>query len=267
MALVTELHDRKILAAGTARANCFKKPMLTPDKELKTKECGYSEQIFSRDGKVCMTKWLDNRCVVLASNFAGVGKEEKVNRWDKTEKAYVDISGPEVIGIYNKTMGGVDKTDMLVSLYRTFIRSRKWTLRMVMHGIDISITNSWLEYKSHAKSLKFPEKDILDPMHFRLRIAETLVKANKKIAQTKRGRPSNGHEATPTPLPKKSAAKRQIPEVQFDNLNHLPAHNGKTEADRCKLQKCKGKTHFLCEKCKVALCITNQKNCLKIFIN
>ena len=79
-------------------------------------------------------------------------------------------------------MGGVDKTDMLISFYRTFIKSKKWTLRMIMHSIDLSITNSWPEYKKDAKSLKFAAKDILDLMHFRLRIAETLVKTNKTTA-------------------------------------------------------------------------------------
>ena len=102
LALVSELHNKNFLAAGAARVNHFKAVILTPDKELKAKKRGLSKQEFSRDGKVCITKWLDNHCVVLACNFVGVGKEENVKRWDKTQKKYVEISRPEVISAYNK---------------------------------------------------------------------------------------------------------------------------------------------------------------------
>ena len=38
----------------------------------------------------------------------------------------IDIERPHSVAVYNKFIGGVDKADMLLSLYRTKYRSRKW---------------------------------------------------------------------------------------------------------------------------------------------
>jgi len=51
------------------------------------------------------------------------------------------------VKLYNQSIGGVDKHDQLVSFFRTFMKSRKWTSRMVTHAFDMATVNSWLEYK------------------------------------------------------------------------------------------------------------------------
>lgn len=56
-------------------------------------------------------------------------------------------------------MGGVDKIDQLISYYRIFIRSRKWTLRMIMHSFDMAISNFWIQYKNDAENLKVPKNE------------------------------------------------------------------------------------------------------------
>jgi hypothetical protein len=43
-------------------------------------------------------------------------------------------------------MGGVDKHDMIISLFQTHIKSNKWTLRLITHAFDMATTNTWLEY-------------------------------------------------------------------------------------------------------------------------
>ena len=68
----------------------------------------------SRDGKVVLVKWFDNRSVVLASNFVGVGDEDEVERWEQKEGRF--FKRPEVVKKYNQAMGGVDKLDQLISL-------------------------------------------------------------------------------------------------------------------------------------------------------
>ncbi|QQP53167.1 Uncharacterized protein FKW44_005536 [Caligus rogercresseyi] len=51
-------------------------------------------------------------------------------------------------------MGGVDKHDQLVQLYRTFIRSRKWPLRMIFHLINMGVSNACLECAVDASLCK-----------------------------------------------------------------------------------------------------------------
>jgi hypothetical protein len=56
-------------------------------------------------------------------------------------------------------MGGVDKLDALVAVYRTRIRQRKWYWPLVAYLLDVSVVNGWLLMKkimpndNHAKSL------------------------------------------------------------------------------------------------------------------
>jgi hypothetical protein len=98
-----------------------------------------------------LLKWFDNKAVSLGSTFVTSGETDKVTRWNKKNKNYEEVERPEVVQLYNKSMGGVDKMDQLISLYRTFIRSKKWTLRMICHVFDLAAANSWLQYKKDAE--------------------------------------------------------------------------------------------------------------------
>lgn len=82
-------------------------------------------------------------------------------------------------------MGGVDLIDRLISLYRIYIKSRKWTSRMIFHAVYLAITNSWIEYRTDAMKLQIPKKNILDLLHFRMRIAESLVKIDSRYLRRK----------------------------------------------------------------------------------
>lgn len=115
----------------------------------------------------------------MASNFVSVGNVDNCKRWDKNKKEYVHIPRPEGINVYNDSMGGVDKLNFLISIYRTFIRSKKWTLRMFTHAIDIACANSWLEYKRDCEILSIPKKNIIDLVTLRMSIAESLIYADK----------------------------------------------------------------------------------------
>ena len=44
-------------------------------------------------------------------------------------------------------MGGVDKADMLLSLYRTCYRSRKWYHRIAFHLFSFAAVNAWLGFQ------------------------------------------------------------------------------------------------------------------------
>ncbi|KAE9525658.1 hypothetical protein AGLY_014185 [Aphis glycines] len=76
----------------------------------------------------------------------------------KNNNDNVFVKWPEIVKLYNSSMGGVDKSDQLISFYRTFIKSKKWTLRLITHAFDLVASNSWLQYKKEATELSVPKK-------------------------------------------------------------------------------------------------------------
>ncbi|KAG5883639.1 hypothetical protein JTB14_025142 [Gonioctena quinquepunctata] len=192
------LQAKSIFAVGTVRMNRFSNPKLPTDKELRAKGRGTSSITLSKDG-IILTEWYDNKSVITASNFIGVGKESNCTRWDKTTKRYLQIPRPEAIKLYNENMGGVDKVNFLLSMYRSSIRSRKWTVRMICHAIDLALVNSWLEYKQKAVALGIQRKKIMDLLAFRESVAEHLILF---MSPPKRGRPSSDINS-PIPVKKK----------------------------------------------------------------
>ena len=74
----------------------------------------------------------------MGSNFTGKVQEDTCKRWDKQRKEYIQEKQPEVIKRYNMSMGGVDKLDFVISIDRIFIKSRKWTLQIITHAVDLA---------------------------------------------------------------------------------------------------------------------------------
>ena len=94
----------------------------------------------------------------MCSNFVGVEPEDEVRRWDKKEKKYIFIKRPAIVRYYYISMGGVDQSDFLIALYRTFIRSKKWTLRVIFHYFNLGVINAWLEYQRDMKNSGMKKK-------------------------------------------------------------------------------------------------------------
>lgn len=185
--------------------------------------------------------------------------------WSKSDHAYKEIMCPEVIKTYNDKMGGVDLWDQMIALYRTFLRSRKWTLRVISHLIDLSVVNSWREYQSVGERHK--EKKIQGLMTFRLNVANGLLHCGKVVSSgKKRGRPraadadADAEQPRATKRVQESHPQR---ELQFDCVDHLPHvdDRGNGHQTRCKYPGCSGKTNFFCKKCRVHLCLTKIKMC------
>jgi len=152
------LLHKTIYAASTIRVNRFSKQPFLNDKWMTLKGRGTTDEIRNKEDTICLVKWYDNKPVYMCSNFIASGEVEKVKIWDKKTKQYLDIEQPEVIKMYNKSMGGVDKIDQLIAYYRIFIKSKKWTLRMMFHAIDMACCNSWLEYLKDCDKFKIKKK-------------------------------------------------------------------------------------------------------------
>jgi hypothetical protein len=81
--------------------------------------------------------------------------------------------------VYNQSMGRVDKLDQMVSYYRVFIQSKKWTLQLVLQVIDLGVANRWFE---HTEAQKAPKsKKSMNALAFCLEVAESLI-MSKEVA-------------------------------------------------------------------------------------
>lgn len=263
------LSKKQIYAAGTIRKDRFSKPPFTERQENNRKlERGFMEDVICKNSGVVLTKWVDSSVVTLGSNFVGVAPPDTCQRWDKKSKEYVEVPRPKVVSLYNLGMGGVDKCDFLIALYRSFIRSKKWTVRLISHAVDMAVVNSWLEYRRTAENLGVPTKQVLDLIHFRQNLAEALILSGKLRAK-KRGRPTSTPSSPSLVVnnPMIAAVTRKqvrpVEDVRFDNIGHMPIFSEKI--GRCKKADCKSRTYIQCTKCNVSLCISRDQNCFQYF--
>lgn len=250
---------KMINAAGTIRVNRFAQPNFKTDAQMKISGRGSTDQLVSADGKVCVVKWSDNKSVFLASNFCGIGEVVAVNRFDKKLQQRVDISQPEIVKNYNFGMGGVDLCDQYIAYYRIFIKSRKWTLRVIFHFVNMAVVCSFLEYKKDCERFGVTPMKLLD---FQQILGNELNAVEKRKVV---GRPSLERLVLQQNRKRKSDEQRPHDFDRFDGLDHLPDHTASPSASRCKNDKCSGKTRVACIKCKVHLCLTNSKNCFLAF--
>lgn len=265
------LQKKKINAFGIKRTNRFCNPPFLSDKDMKKMGRGTLYEISSDmpDVNIGQIKWYDNKPIYLGSNCITSGEVDEVKKWDKKNKKYISFDRPEIIKHYNNTMGGVDKHDQLVSFYRCFIKSKKWTLRMVSHAFDMAVSNSWLEYTNDATCLGILKSKQMDLLSFRLQLTEELIHFEKPMTPSigkKRGRPSSN---TPPVIQKNIFPPKTLRvdcrppnSIRHDNIGHLPKYDKNKEATRCKYEECKtGRTHVYYAKCNVHLCFTTKSNC------
>lgn len=158
-------------------------------------------------------------------------------------------------------MGGVDKLDQCISYYRTFIISKKWTLRLFTHFLDFAVVSAWFEYRKDYESSGLPSNKYLDLLSFRMEIIDHLLYVGKPT-NLKRGRPSNN---SPNLIrkPHNATEIRPSASVSLDLFDHMPYMDSKKEATRCKQVACKGRTHMMCDKCNIHLCISKSNDCFR----
>lgn len=141
------LSSKGIWALGTLRANRSRNCLLPSEKDLKKGGRGSSTENIDKDKSLVVTSWYDNKRVVLISNFFGKELVGECSRFDRKAKGKVTLERPASVRVYNAYMGGVDKSDMMLALYRTKYRSRKWYQRIAFHLISQCAVNTWIIYR------------------------------------------------------------------------------------------------------------------------
>ncbi|XP_072047401.1 piggyBac transposable element-derived protein 3-like [Amphiura filiformis] len=170
-------------------------------------------------------------------------------------------------------MGGVDKLDFLISLYRMKAKTKKWPVTVIFHFIDLALVNSWLEYRDIERANGSPRACILDLLGYRNEVADVLLRADLDAPPPDPRPVGRPRSSSPTPQapdqagpPHKRAkpAERPVQDVRYDGYRHFPACI-KELGQRCKYEGCKSRSRVKCVKCEVFLCLSKDKNCFLAF--
>ena len=158
-ALLVKLLEMGVYVTGTVRANRKKMPVLKHDKEMKRGEHDW----FSLN-HLSAIKWMDNKSVVLLSNYFNPKETQQIERRVKGSKDKVLC--PSVIQAYNQFMGGVDLSDEMKVTYEVDRRSKfHFYLCVFFDFLDIAIVNSKIVYN------KIESAPSLSSFYFRYSIA------------------------------------------------------------------------------------------------
>ena len=132
--LLVKLSEMRIYATGTVNANRKNMPVLTPDKEMK---CG--EHDWFSSNYLSVIKWMDNKSVILLSNYFNPKETQQIERRVKGSKDKVKVTCPSVIQEHNLFMGGDDLSDQTKATYEVDRRSKFcFYLRVFFDFLDIA---------------------------------------------------------------------------------------------------------------------------------
>lgn len=210
-------------------------------------------------------KWFDNKPVLMMSAVYGTQPEDTCQRWDKKRKKYVSVSLPSIVREYNLKMGGADLIDRMISYYRMSARTKKWTIRMLIHVTDLALAKSWLLYRKDLTTCGAPRKSFMQFLEFRMEVARTfLAKHHSQEDDADFPELSEGEDDST------QGKKRPVMAVPHVSVRrranaHLPEMISLKNAARCRAAGCTGRTRVHCVTCKVFLCLQTERNCYAAF--
>ena len=144
------VHDLGFGACGTVRVN---RRGLPPD--MKATLAKGDTTLVQVDESMMALKWMDKRPVCMLSTIHDDYMTTKVRRTRRVEEGQEEIRKPVVVEEYNTYMGGVDKSDQLLSYYGFSHRTVKWWKQAAFHTLDVAVVNVYIVHKTSAQSKKF----------------------------------------------------------------------------------------------------------------
>ena len=256
--LLHELAKIGIQCLGTVRPNRL--PNISMPNEKKGRG-NHEQRVTSVSGvEVRAVKYFDKRPVMFATTYASVEPIIKKLKYDSKQRKMIPV--PTNFSLYNKHMGGVDRSDHLIALYRRVIRSKKFNHKTFYHSIDMICASAWQEYKQCCNILGVEKKRSQISFCFQNRSCRSILQTGKGGAEYKG---KTFHHLCRTRVCKKSekGPVKPIPSAPMrkDQIGHFPEFGKK---GRCKMPGCKGITKISCIKCKINLCFTAKNNLLFI---
>ena len=115
-------------------------------------------------------KWFDNWAVSILATYEAVELTSPVRRWNSKGKKELFVKCPSVVAIYNKSMGGFDLLDGLLSYYDIPVHSKKWYHRLIWNLLDFSVLQAWLLHRKGSDAVD--NEKVTSLKEFKLSVAE-----------------------------------------------------------------------------------------------
>jgi hypothetical protein len=182
------LHENGTNACGTVTRNRKGMPQMTDKLKKGQTDSRYTDNMLA-------LKWTDRREVYMLTTIHTdcMIQSGKIDRSTNTQ-----IMKPTCVMEYNKNMGAVDRSDMMISSLECVHKSMKWYRKFFFHLLDITLLNSHAVY-----NVKTGKNITLAVFQLTL-IREILQHYHTPRPTTKSGRPSSGDQ----PLRQKDTSHR-----------------------------------------------------------
>ena len=151
--------------------------------------CGDDDEVLietaSKPSPIIYTVWKDARAVcVMSSAFPGhaegtVSRKKVNSKTGAIEQTDIDV--PIVVQMYNKYMGGVDKSDQYLAYHNILRKTVRYWKTLFYHLVDVAAVNAYLlyNYTASMSGIKtITENDFKD--HLVLRIIESYGKLQRR---------------------------------------------------------------------------------------
>ena len=146
--LFLELLKHKTNACGTVKIN--RSGLQKLGKKLSKGDC-----VFRNRDSLLHVTWQDKREVNMLSTMHSDSIIQSSNMDYSTGMLKVK---PSCVIDYNKSMGSIDKSDMMLSYVETIRKSLKWYKKLLFHLMDICLLNSLYIWKViTGKNPKIPD--------------------------------------------------------------------------------------------------------------
>lgn len=117
---------------------------------------------------------------------------------------------PKLVRVYNESMDGVDKANMLLVFYRNDLKTKKWYKKVLV----LSVTNAWLLYRE-AKSADLRFADFkLEVALGLLRSQQGMSACNEDCIELTLATPSSSTRATEGSTSKSGVVSKKANHVQ-----------------------------------------------------
>ncbi|XP_061188017.1 piggyBac transposable element-derived protein 4-like [Saccostrea echinata] len=255
--LYTDLFVLGCGATGTLRVNRKGIP-----QRIKDKKVDKGDMFSMCNDELVLVKYHDRKVVYLLSTIEEAAKAPNGRVAPRTG---TPIENPAIVNAYNKYMGGVDRSDQMVS-YATFnARTLKWWKRVIFHVISLATLNAYLCYKFVT-----PRKPMLHRVFRKQLVTELLQSVSRACVPgmcTKPvGRPSTAAE----PIMRLQGQHFPIKIVGTGKKRNISracvvcsvAERQRLEAIGEKRKRTGKESSYQCDKCLTALCV---EPCFKLF--